>query len=64
LVGVLWPAGWLLLPILYARANGYGIYWAPSVDLLLTSILVVVAPPTLFILVWRAARRRTSGRPA
>jgi len=64
LVGVLWPAGWLLFPILYARANGFGIYWVLSVDLLLATILVVVAPPTLFIVAWRAVRRRTGGRAA
>lgn len=61
---VLWPAAWLLYPLLYARTSGFGLYWTFSVNEFVASLFVIVAPPALFICAWRAGRRRVGGRAA
>jgi hypothetical protein len=59
-----WILALITLPIMYARAKGWGYYWAFSLDEVLGSLLLLLGPPALLLLVWRRSRKQRGGEGA
>ena len=60
-LSALWIIGVIAIPLLYVRWQGWGSYWALSLEDILLSGLLLFGPPALLAILWYRARKRSDG---